>query len=178
MADPQRHLDLGAERKNEWEAYEQRNHGGGREEGECAIGVRGFLEGSVDKQEQESAAAAKSVLEDTYTHKAKTDTAAASHTLVVPVIRKTVPDSDTLSTILSSQNVEDGVTPEGCYSNSLEQQRRQRVRFDEALRMHSYGESQYVGRVVDKDVERRAKVGKEREEEKAEAKTETWGGSG
>jgi len=40
--------------------------------------------------------------------------------------------------------------------------------------MHTYGGSQYVGRVVDKDVEKRAVVKKETEEEGEKM----WEGSG
>jgi len=69
-----------------------------------------------------------------------------------PTIRLTTPDSNTPSTILPSQGVEHEATPEDRYFNTLDQQRRQRVRFDETLRMHSFGGSQYGGRVVDRDV--------------------------
>ena len=36
-------------------------------------------------------------------------------------------------------------------SQDVSQQRALRVRFDEALRMHSFGGSQYIGRVMDKE---------------------------
>ena len=36
-------------------------------------------------------------------------------------------------------------------SQNVSQQRALRVRFDEALRMHSFGGSQYIGRVMDKE---------------------------
>jgi hypothetical protein len=36
-------------------------------------------------------------------------------------------------------------------SHNVSQQRALRVRFDEALRMHSFGGSQYIGRVMDKE---------------------------
>jgi len=68
-----------------------------------------------------------------------------------PVIRITTPDSDNPSTMVSSHDAEQKATPEDRYVNTLDQQRRQRVRFDEALRMHSFGGSQYAGRVVDRD---------------------------
>jgi hypothetical protein len=36
-------------------------------------------------------------------------------------------------------------------SQNVSKQRALRVRFDEALRMHSFGGSQYIGRVMDKE---------------------------
>ena len=79
-------------------------------------------------------------------------TAPSSRGSSPPVIRTATPESDNPSTMVSSHDAEQGVASEGCYSNTLDQRRRQRVRFDEALRMHSFGGSQYAGRVVDRDV--------------------------
>jgi len=166
MADPQRRLDLRAERRNEWQVYERENEEGGKDAGERAIevwesgmirkvvvGRRLGLEEGVDAEiEKEAGAATKSVLEDVSTHKAKTHAATATQASPVPVIRLIIPNSDITSTILPARDAERGGASEGPYNNTLDQQRRQRVRFDEALRMHSYGESQYVGRVVDRDV--------------------------
>ena len=146
--------------------YERENGEGGREADDWATGVRELgmigrgvvgsrlgLEGGVDaKDEKEPGTAVESVLEDASTDKPKLHTATAPQALLMLVIRITVPDSDIPSTILPSYDAENGLPREDCYGNSLDQQRRQRVRFDEALRMHSYGGSQYVGRVVDRDV--------------------------
>jgi len=195
MAGPQRRgrgggVDRGAEgrgRGGEGEVYERENEEGeGKDEGrdEWAIGVRelgmngkGVVgknllpEGGVNAEgEKESGAAVDFVIEDASTHNPKIHAATASQASTVPVIRLTIPVSDITSTIASSHDAEHGIIPEVCYSNTLDQHRRQRVRFDEALRMHSYGGSQYVGRVVDKDLER---VKSEMEEDEKEA----WSGS-
>ena len=163
-------MERGAEisRGRGWGVYERENEeGGGQGEGrrELATGVRDLgliemrvvesslvLEEGVDEQDKEAGAAAESVVEVASTHKLKVRTDAISQASIVPVIRITVPESDNTSFILSSHEVEQGVVPEGCCSNTLDQQRRQRVRFDEALRMHSYGGSQYVRMMVDRDV--------------------------
>ena len=166
-------MDRGAEgrRGREGEVYERGNEEGEGEDedesiGEVAIkvwelgmigrgivGGRPLLEEGVDiGDEKESGAAAKSVLEDVSAHELKTNIATAPQASCPPLVCLTIPDSDTPSTILPSYNSDHGVTLEGCYSNTLDQQRRQRVRFDEALRMHSFGGSQYAGRVVDRDV--------------------------
>ena len=184
MADPQRRgreggLFVGAERRNERQVYERENEDGGREAGEWASGVRklnmagrGVVgrklveEGGVDAEdENEFSPAAESVVEDASSHKLKVHTDAISQASIVPVICLTISDSDNPSSISASHDAEHRVTPEGCYSNTLDQQRRQRVRFDEALRMHSFGGSQYVGRVVDRDIERTAVMRKESEVE-------------
>ena len=91
-------------------------------------------------------------------------------------IRLTTPDSDTDSIISPSHLVENDATSETRHENTLDQQRRQRVRFDEALRMHSYGGSQYVGRVMDKDMDRRGVVMKEENEQEQEE--DVWTESG
>ena len=120
--------------------------------GRGIVGGRLVLEGGGDVgDENESGPAAECVVEVASTHKPKTHTGAISQASIVPVIRVIVPDSDIPSTILPIHDAEDEIAPESCYYNTLDQQRRQRVRFDEALRMHSYGGSQYVGRVVDRD---------------------------
>jgi len=187
MADPQRRgreggLFVGAERRNERQVYERGNEDGGREAGEWASGVRklntagrGVVESRLVQEEgvdaedeKEAGAAAESVVEDASSDKLKVHTDAISQASIVPVIRITIPDSDNLSSILSSHDAEQGVASEGPYSNTLDQQRRQRVRFDEALRMHSYGGSQYVGTVVDK-AERKDRVVRKKEEK-------VWGG--
>ena len=179
MADPQRlrrggGINRGGEGRGragggEGEVYEQENEEReGEDEGrrEVAMGVRELdligegvvgsklvVEGGGDVgDEKEAGAAVDSVLEDAFTHKLRTHAASAPQASTLPVICLTIPDSDNPSLILSSHDAEQGVSPETCYSNTLDQQRRQRVRFDEALRMHSYGGSQYVGRVVDRDV--------------------------
>ena len=171
MADPQRlrrgsDVDRGGEGRGggEGEVYEREHEEGEGEDegrGEVAIGVREGnliwrrlgLEGGVDVgHKKEAGAAVDSVLKDASTHKLKTHAAIDSQASTVPAIRITVPDSDIPSTILPIHDAEHRIAPESCCYSTLDQQRRQRVRFDKALRMHSYGGSQYVGRVVDRDV--------------------------
>lgn len=133
------------------------------------------MENGMDvEEEKEPGAAAEFVPEDASTDKAKTHTGAASRDPFTPVIRLTTPNSDSTSTTLPLYDAEHEAKFENCGDNTLDQQSKQRVQFDEALRMHSYGGSQYVGRVVDKHVERKAMVRREREDEEQEAR----GGSG
>ena len=169
-------MNQGAERRvgGEGEVYEQENEegeGGDDGRGEVAIGARelgllgrGVVEGRLVLEDDLDAAADLSHTKiPAQISDMHTDT--ASQRPFRPTIRLTIPDNDSPSIILPSHDTEHGVTPESCYSNTLDQQRRQRVRFDEALRMHSYGGSQYVGRVVDEDAERRAVMKMEREDD-------------
>lgn len=64
----------------------------------------------------------------------------------VPRPRMTIIDSDaTIEVPSDMQETRQGK------SQNVSQQRALRVRFDEALRMHSFGGSQYIGRVMDKE---------------------------
>jgi hypothetical protein len=78
-----------------------------------------------------------------------------SHPPSIPSLRLTNPDSNVHSILLPGDREEQDASCDFCNDDTLDRQRRRRVRFDEALRMHSYGGSQYVGRIVDRDVERK-----------------------
>ena len=159
MADPQRRsraggVDRGAEVRGGgggWKAYERENEEGEGEDegrGEVAIGVReggligrGFVEDGVEDVD----AAASFGPGDVLAQEPDMHAAPGSRGSSPPVILITTPESDTPSTILISHDVEHDAKFKNLGDNTLDQQRRQRVRCDEALRMHSYGGSQYVG---------------------------------
>ncbi|OAG13963.1 hypothetical protein CC77DRAFT_1067419 [Alternaria alternata] len=64
----------------------------------------------------------------------------------VPRPRMTIVDSDAITKVpLDMQETRQE------NSHNVSKQRAPRVRFDEALRMHSFAGSQYIGRVIDKE---------------------------
>jgi hypothetical protein len=73
------------------------------------------------------------------------------HPASVPSLRLTAPDSNVHSILLPEHGAEQDASCEVRNDDTLHRQRRRRVRFDEALRLHSYGGSQYGGRVVDRN---------------------------